>query len=499
MKSQIQAPFVLLNISDIHYSATNKNVKEVFNNFIETVRLFISEHKEFTPNALVIVGDIASRGERDEYNGVKELIQKLTNTIKPGMEILVVPGNHDKNTTTQPKSTQHQEDANIMMDAFKRCAAIDKRISEAEKIRLLQPIELYHQLYFQPYSEFVHDHNKNLIPPFLQTTDHYNITGIRLVEQLKVCVVLLNTEWYYFPKENVMRKLTVGESIVQKLEAMAEMYKEEGYFVITLMHRSPYYLEWKEIFDEELKKSAFDRIVNMSDLIICGHEHNRQLKRPDFLLNKTQLFQNGSIYVNPQTHEGKDRYHYSASLLRIDPSKRLVSSLRFNLNTDQDNFTWRMPNLNEMETFLLDSISSPITSNTPVSSSLYPTISIIHPESTGEVENMCKRLFYSYDPDKPQNIDCPSNVKQVMVIDLDENIDSYLNEILPSREWPALYTHFIFYKRINYTLKNSKREESRMHALKQYEQIKQSIKRQHKDINTVSHLVFCKILFGAID
>lgn len=101
MKNQMQKPFVLLNISDIHYSVKNKNVEKVFDNFIKTVSTFTAAHREFTPNALTVVGDIANRGQKEEYKEVKVLIKKLVDTIRPDMDIYVFQVNELHPTFSQ--------------------------------------------------------------------------------------------------------------------------------------------------------------------------------------------------------------------------------------------------------------------------------------------------------------------------------------------------------------------------------------------------------------
>lgn len=91
-----------------------------------------------------------------------------------------------------------------------------------------------------------------------------NVSGIRLIDELNLCVVLLNTEWKYVRGKNVVRELSVGDDLVQHMERKIQHYRREGRLVITLMHRSPYYLEWNEVYGTSGKRSVFDRMVDMS-------------------------------------------------------------------------------------------------------------------------------------------------------------------------------------------------------------------------------------------
>lgn len=499
LPKQLYTPFVLLNISDLHFSTDAKSRKTfdlVFKSFVKMLNQFINDHKAFTPNCLAIIGDIANRGTNEEYQGVKSYVELLISSIEHRPEIFVVPGNHDKHIPDSFKK-EHSRYVSQLMEAFDFCAKNKKPININSLEIAKCSISQYQKLYFGPYSDFVKEYNERLIPPFLDNKNYNNITGIRLLDSLRLCVVLLNTEWNYMAKENIIRKLSVGDSIIQQIEKQVETYREHGYFVITLMHRSPYYLEWKEIYDSDLKKSAFDRIVNMSDLIICGHEHNRQLKRPDFLLNTTQLFQNGSIYAEPNMESRDDRFHYSASLLYIDPNKRLVSTIRFNYDTDSSDYKWKTPILKERETFMLDPISFKPISKSQALPGLYKTISLKYPENDTLIANMCKRLFYSYDKNNLDALNIPTSI-HVMVININ-CIHSINQEISNSENKTAQTHHIILYEKVHYTLNDTKKKEYEIQALNKYACIKNSIKHQDKDIKIVTNLVFCKILYGLLD
>lgn len=512
-QNDIQKSFVILNLSDLHYPSKSpkendvdeqKVFKMIFQEFTNALASFLNQNKKWTPSCLTLIGDIANRGKKEEYDHVKGFLDMLSRKIgQDSLLILPVPGNHDKFIPggTQEFTDQHAKDVKEFMNAYQEyIKETRKKKTGTEKVsenKHLQAFDSYQATYFGPYSEFVRDYNQGIELPYVEgiPLSHNNITGIRIIESLKLCAVLLNTEWFYLPKQEVIRKLSVGDHFIQTMQNRVMRLREEGYFVITLMHRSPYYLDWTEIFDTALRESAFDRIVGMSDLILCGHEHNRQLKRPDFLLNTTQLFQNGTFYAQPNTINNKknDRYECSASLLQIDPNKRTIQALRFNLEPEPGKYKWRIPNVNDAETFWLDSPRLP---NRPMKippHNLYKTLILKYPVNSSYIETAIKQLFYPLDP-VIKVPDIPSTIQVVIKNMDDEKSENVIHEAASALSETKKVCHLILYKEMGYTFQAPEKKEQ-MKAVTHYQEIKKYIRTQNLDHKIVSNFVFCNILY----
>lgn len=116
--------FRMLILSDLHYERNNSdNFELVISSFIKTLSSFLSENKEWNPQCLGLVGDIAhSAGETSEYDDIHSLIDRIKTEIGVPFQVITVPGNHDKQFPVK-----YTEDEELII---KGCAD-----EEAEKIK----------------------------------------------------------------------------------------------------------------------------------------------------------------------------------------------------------------------------------------------------------------------------------------------------------------------------------------------------------------------------
>lgn len=497
-------PIVLLNLSDFHYNVDEKDLFEsVFNSFLDTLSSFLSkrENKDWTPNCLTLVGDIAQSGKKEEYEEIQHYLKKLSEKLGQEMYILPVPGNHDKFLPNGGREFKDDiKQAKTFLEDYKSCFYLQGEDSKKEKLNeTTKRMDEFLNTYFGPYSEFVSncwnlDKDKDKVKSFIDTgiraesMKYNNVSGIRLIAELNLCVVLLNTEWKYVRGRNVVRELSVGDDLVQHMERNIQFYRRQGRLVITLMHRSPYYLEWNEVYDTPGKRSVFDRIVDMSDLIICGHEHNRQLKRPDLICNKTQLFQNGIMY-SAGTSDGRDLY--SASLLYVDPRKRLIHTLKFNLNTDESpEFKWRTPNLEDMQSYWMESrLWQNMGAVSPIKT-LIKEIDLLYLVEEASLKDKIKRLFYAVGELNPDKINIPTHIT-VDVLNVQNLYLPLLQEQLNLKNNSDVY-HLILYYNLYWCSENTPMNEK---STDLFELAKKQIKGLKVDCELVVNFVFCNILY----
>lgn len=483
--------FTILNLSDLHYCAKNHDLFEkVFKAFLEALTGLLKNNPDWFPDCLTLIGDIANKGQTEEYTQVKNYIDQIFDTIGKELYILPVPGNHDK--TFPPGKENFKADlesAKKFLENYNLYLTL--RSDEEIKIRKCKAvIDEYLHTYFAPYSEFIGNLNLGIDPLISLESDYYNFVGVQKIDQLKLCVVLLNTEWYYVPKDSGNQYLSVGDNIVEHIEKYCEIYRDKGYTVITLMHRSPYNLAWNDIYGSLEKRSTFDRIVDMSDLIICGHQHNKSLRNPDMVYNKTQLFQNGTTYLN-KSIDG--RYPYSVSLLKIEPRKRLIHSLQFCLNANEnDEFIWNKPDIDHIRTFWMDNIFTRSLPRQQPTTPLYKEITFAYPISQERIEKNIKRLFYPTDNNNSNTL--PSNVeveifdlldKQIFerIQDIDKQIQQQLDDKLH---------HFILYCNKFY---HNKQKTIDTPILPHYEEIHNLIRDKEIGHKIIINLVFCNFLY----
>lgn len=384
----------LLVISDIHYIEKNANdIDKVFSSFLEALSLFLKDNREWVPDCVALVGDLAQSAKEEEYNGVGRLIDKMKETIGRELYILPVPGNHDKKVLKENTSEDQKRAKQFLEENSKELEVATKKESNIEFLKD----------YFQFYSKFAGscyqtDKGKGTvwksIPRFQAEPPYDRIQGYFIIEPLHLCVMALNTEWAFVRNEDkeLALPLTVGEAFVEQMDKEVRLLKNKGYTVITMMHRSPYRLRWKDLWGNLDKRSPVERIIDLSDLIICGHEHNGTEHAPDLLMNVTQLFQNGSSFSNLTVDA---RYPYIASLMRINPDKRLIHQAQFhyNMNETQD-VQWQVPAGNNIKTFYMDALLSPRIQRKSFSNELYKEITLLRPYKSEQLEQKIRKLFY---------------------------------------------------------------------------------------------------------
>ncbi len=94
----ISKQITLLHMSEIHFMRKRKEESEEYrkiiqNKLVDAVRTHSEKHAP--PNFVVVTGDIAFSGQRQEYEEALLFFKKLESVLPEGTQFLVIPGNHD--------------------------------------------------------------------------------------------------------------------------------------------------------------------------------------------------------------------------------------------------------------------------------------------------------------------------------------------------------------------------------------------------------------------
>ena len=232
---------LFLVLSDIHMRE-NENINRLYVDNIYNVLTTLGD----IDNACVIVaGDLAHSGSKNEYRKVGHLFGLITNQIKKklGRDVLIpyyiVPGNHDINFEGKPRER-------IDVKELHNKGTIDKEIDdELEKFNAFYELAEKNKCFL---------HNKL-----------YNYRGFE-TNDVNTQINLLNSELFstfmdksgdddkglhYFP-----------ESSISKIKK-----QKWANYTITVMHRSPEWFSWQS--SQNLKNNFY----KASNILICGHEH----------------------------------------------------------------------------------------------------------------------------------------------------------------------------------------------------------------------------------
>lgn len=502
--------FQMLILSDLHYECKRKeDFEKVFNPFLKTLSDFLKKNKEWMPQCLALIGDIVhNENNHDGYDEIHSFIKKMELELGKTFYIVTVPGNHDKQLTP-PCSIKIKDGKKRTKDEIEIMAGNEDlkaaenflKICTSYKTENCQKASKYLEQYFGQYARFAsscHKEKKRMgkwfpVPNTKVTEELSHVSGYYLMEREKVCMVALNTEWKYVAKNAGKNGciITLGKNIIKQMEIHVKKWKREGYLIITLMHRSPYTMCWNDIYGSLEENSLVERLIGMSDLIVCGHEHNAKNREPDMLMNSTLLYQNG-IMFDRDKNDG--RYPYSASLIRIDTKAHMlhVIRLRFN-NEDALTYEWTASTEN-MKTYCMKPMASPQNSLMISGNGQYKAIPFYNPIDNDMLQKKLRSLFYGEtSPDKvPPYIKC-----HIMELgeDTDRQIDDKIGRIRQTEtaDEPSqhkLHTFLLYSKRPE----DNNFEPQTQKAIQLYKDIKKRIKKTGIGHKIVTNLIFCDIL-----
>lgn len=504
--------FRMLILSDLHYESKRKeDFEKIFNPFLETLSNFLRKNGEWTPQCLALVGDIAHcENEPTGYDDIHSFIEKMKMELGTSFHVVAVPGNHDKQLTKTVLTEKEEKDMKIASDSMQ------KKIKEQAKLRMAKSdlaeaesflkiytstnsdecakASEYLKRYFGYYAHFVSSYYDtpewHPVPDIKVEKELRNVSGFYLIERSKVCLIALNTEWKYVISNagNHRIILTLDSRVVEQIEKNAINLKRKGYSIITLMHRSPYRLCWNDIYGSLDENSLVERLIGMSDLIICGHEHNTKNREPDLLMNSTLLYQNGSMF---DRNKDDCRYPYSASLLRYDTKLRMLNVLRIRFNTGNAlSYEWTVSS-DDVKTYCMEPMILSKPRQLTLRNELYKEISFSWPVGQEMLHKKIRSLFYagSTADDIPDYIDCsiiPLNVDTMKQVRRKiQNIKQKDAEPLYKMYVLLIYSERFETKDFDVQTKN---------AIASYKEVKSLVKNEQIGHKMVTNLIFCNIL-----
>lgn len=144
--------FVFLNLSDLHFDLKRKNLfDEAFDAFLDAINDFLVDHREWTPDCLALVGDMANRGTKEEYGKLDNYINKLKDVVGKDLIILPVPGNHDKFFPNGSKDVEKDfQEAEQFLKLYDKYITEQSKQNEKTKADRTTVINTFLKTYFGP-------------------------------------------------------------------------------------------------------------------------------------------------------------------------------------------------------------------------------------------------------------------------------------------------------------------------------------------------------------
>lgn len=256
----------ILHISDIHFGRNYErtNIKEPFikrkNILDELVECIGNIREDEKPEHIVVTGDIAWWGKKDEYEEAKEWFTRLLHiTGLTGKNISFCVGNHDVNWN-YGKNIDDIKDNTI--------DAVDEayEYSNAHKYEaVIQEYEAFcSDLGVEPYKYFVNEENVYSFSIGYKDVEFPSGSIIRLVA--------FNTAMLSYGRNINEDKMWIGKPQIETLMQYGILPKgKASRFSIALMHHAERFLHPNEISEYEGRTATLPLLMDNVDLILCGH------------------------------------------------------------------------------------------------------------------------------------------------------------------------------------------------------------------------------------
>ena len=269
----------ILHISDPHI-----NTKECFDRSVVLdpliERVETDMRSGFKPEIVVVTGDIAATGIKDEYELAEKFFKDLRSALElPAERLFIVPGNHDVDRKRyRPTDIPSYDDMKELNDELE---------TEEYRTDLLKGMEEYFKFVEVNYP-YLKSRHGNLVP----FVHNYQATCGK-----KIGLVGFNSAWMC-RKSPDEREIAIGEYQVKM--AMEELKAFGGCdLVINIFHHP---LRWLWLVDMKICRRYFD-----GSILLTGHLHDPEGGYVEDLDAKYYLFQAGCAYQNSSY---PNRYHY---------------------------------------------------------------------------------------------------------------------------------------------------------------------------------------------
>lgn len=285
----------ILHLSDLHIQQD----KELTTRIDALVKAIDFDIKQLSNLYLVLSGDIANYGRQTEFEKAKLLVNELSNKLKTNgrlltIKIIAVPGNHDccfdnEKRTRKSIINDCKEDVIEEEDYFIDAMAVQSN--------------------FWDFTSDITDYKeKNKVAYKYEFRPHIDF---------KVTFHCYNTSWLSEIEEKQ------GSLIIPENKFLEN---ENGEYTISVFHHP---IDWLSANTKRNNKQRFEEhLINSSNLVIYGHEHDKGNSKAIIQKNNNIVFCGGKAFDKNEINET------GFSLYEIDLSDKSINIKTFNFIGD---------------------------------------------------------------------------------------------------------------------------------------------------------------------
>lgn len=282
----------IIHLSDLHIQ------EEIHTERIDKlVKAIGFDLKQLSNLYLVLSGDLTNYGRHKEFENVKLLIKNLTEKLKNNgrlltIKIIAVPGNHDCCFDNEKKTRK-----SIISDCKTDIVEEEDYFIDAMAI----------QSDFWNFTNEITDFkDRNQVSYKYKFRPHIDF---------KVTFHCYNTSWLTEINEKQ------GGLIIPENKFLEN---ENGEYIISVFHHP---IEWLSANTKRNNKQRFEEhLINSSNLVIYGHEHDKGNPKAIIQKNKNTVFCGGKAFDKNEINET------GFSLYEIDLTDKSINVKTFNFN-----------------------------------------------------------------------------------------------------------------------------------------------------------------------
>lgn len=285
----------ILHLSDLHIQ--NNDLTSRIDNLVKSVEYDV---KQISHLYLVLSGDIANFGRKTEFENAKIFVSKLTEKLKEkwkmlNIKIVSVPGNHDCCFDNEKKTRK-----SILNDCKTDIIDEEDYFIDAMAVQ-------------SDFWDFTND-----ITDFKERNKVSYEYKFRPHLDFKVTFHCYNTSWLTEINEK-QGSLIVPENMF--------IENENGEYIISVFHHP---IDWLSANTKRNNKQRFEEhLINSSNLVIYGHEHDKGNPKAIIQKNNNVVFCGGKAFDKNTLNET------GFSLYEIDLTDKSINIKTFNFDRNK--------------------------------------------------------------------------------------------------------------------------------------------------------------------
>lgn len=291
---------LLIHFSDIHFKEKNNPILERKDKILDAINtLFV----DISDIIILVSGDIAFSGKKDEYDVAYSFFENLKEQIKERFNITsniyITPGNHDRDFDYKKENEKVRK---LTLDGIQK----NENDIDDGVITVMTEIQ----------SSFFTFQKKVCPNPENKTQNKiFNKFIVKFSNDKSLIIYLYNSAWISILKENP------GKLIFPVNFLNQDFFRDKADLNISIIHHP---FNWNA---PQNSHSLINHLKNTSDFILTGHEHQfSRYLNDNFEGNYTEFIESAAL----QDDDSFEKSNFNIMTIDFENEQHLVTQFEFN-------------------------------------------------------------------------------------------------------------------------------------------------------------------------